>query len=1131
MKRKPIYCLLPFIMVTVNLSAQLVNINPDQNGDPWMVGDALPTSPEVEATIFNMVLTPKSAASELPSVVDNSQLKYMPPVFDQGNSGACVHVAELWYTFGYEINRHRNVPGGEAIGDEYKQNQYNPFYSYNFLNGGYHLTPTSPKDGFKLIMDNGCPSYDVYDDPALNIDSTKYLYWMNGYDNYQSGMHNKVDSFANIRWNDNYESLDTLKHWLSDHNAGEEDGGLATFSVYCDGWTSGVFLPGTPEELKHYITQWGHTGGHVLTIVGYHDDVQCFDIDTDGVYMNEDFDEDGIIQLDECEMGAFKVVNSWGIEWGDTGYVYVPYKLMAAGLQDGRRANVCYVPDESEPLLTIKTNVDYPCRKKLNYKIGFGGNANQITPSNTTPFKSFKFQGGCHEMRGAYSGPINVGLDFSHFYIDEDFGKIFFILVEYENSEPHVGVILNFSIADYRWGEEFELPCIEENIPIVNNDSTVVSIDYDLIVPGDNQELPEDVNLFSNMVSRFSPTVNNNAVLTVEDGVKIDMYNSELTIEEGSSIIIGDNVIFHASRGTSKIYIQGSIQIGSEVTFTADDGSTLELHFGPQPVNISHCHFENCIISGGNLLDITQSEFKNSFINQTISNLSISYSKFTNSSIIASNPTMGPLPIDNFAYITNCTFRTAYDGAKSMIDIYGYKSFNISYDTIDNFSNPESTYHGISINYSGSIEPGNVHHITNNLIYCTFGCQNDLAGITAYSSIAEIQNNNIYTNEIGIQSLNFSRLYITGNQNARDESETQRIKNNTMYQVFASRNAFPLTMQWNAIYGYASDCFVFHDVDMSTQPPVVNVENNYWGPNFDPDINLCPFRHYDYDPIWPLNGGQLVPKDAQQLFDLGVSQIDSNNYTGAKSTFQHVVTSYPDEEPSISALKELLYLEPLAGMDFSGLKSWYLTDSVILNHEHLLKISDNLANKCDEKLENYPDAIAWYENVIENPETLEDSIFAIIDLEHLYWEMGIDTTLRSSSYIGRLSQFKPKSFKAFKDHKDDLLLLLHGASVNNMSNPEIPSINAGTQLIDQLRNIPNPFKGKTKIYYDLDIESDIQLNIYNNIGQLIKSISVGNKPKGTDFIEFDASGFKAGIYFYSISKNGIRAASKKMLIL
>ena len=240
---------------------------------------------------------------------------------------------------------------------------------------------------------------------------------------------------------------------------------------------------------------------------------------------------------------------------------------------------------------------------------------------------------------------------------------------------------------------------------------------------------------------------------------------------------------------------------------------------------------------------------------------------------------------------------------------------------------------------------------------------------------------------------------------------------------------------------------------------------------------------------------------------------------------------YPDEEPSISALKELLYLEPLAGMDFSGLKSWYLTDSVILNHEHLLKISDNLANKCDEKLENYPDAIAWYENVIENPETLEDSIFAIIDLEHLYWEMGIDTTLRSSSYIGRLSQFKLKSFKAFKDHKDELLQLLHGINANNASVPEIYSNNAGTELVDQLRNIPNPFNGKTKIYYNLDFESDIQLNIYNSLGQLVKSINEANKPMGTYFIDFDATGFKAGIYFYSISINGTTLASKKMIIL
>lgn len=61
-------------MATANIFAQVVNINPDPYDDPWIAGDAIPTPPEIEETVPFMVLTPESAATELPSVVDNSQL-------------------------------------------------------------------------------------------------------------------------------------------------------------------------------------------------------------------------------------------------------------------------------------------------------------------------------------------------------------------------------------------------------------------------------------------------------------------------------------------------------------------------------------------------------------------------------------------------------------------------------------------------------------------------------------------------------------------------------------------------------------------------------------------------------------------------------------------------------------------------------------------------------------------------------------------------------------------------------------------------------------------------------------------------------------------------------------------------
>lgn len=73
------------------------------------------------------------------------------------------------------------------------------------------------------------------------------------------------------------------------------------FSLYNRGNDKGEFAyPGPKQKL---------IGGHALVNVGYDDSRSIDD-----------------------EVGAFKVRNSWGTDWGDKGYGWLPYKYAAAGL-------------------------------------------------------------------------------------------------------------------------------------------------------------------------------------------------------------------------------------------------------------------------------------------------------------------------------------------------------------------------------------------------------------------------------------------------------------------------------------------------------------------------------------------------------------------------------------------------------------------------------------------------------------------------------------------------------------------------------------------------------------------------------------------------------------------------------
>jgi hypothetical protein len=51
--------------------------------------------------------------------------------------------------------------------------------------------------------------------------------------------------------------------------------------------------------------------------------------------------------------------------------------------------------------------------------------------------------------------PLEIDLDFNYFYSNDDVGKLFLFI--YNQNTPAVGELLQFSLVDKRWNEEFEL--------------------------------------------------------------------------------------------------------------------------------------------------------------------------------------------------------------------------------------------------------------------------------------------------------------------------------------------------------------------------------------------------------------------------------------------------------------------------------------------------------------------------------------------------------------------------------------------------------------------------------------------------------------------------------------------------
>jgi hypothetical protein len=83
---------------------------------------------------------------------------------------------------------------------------------------------------------------------------------------------------------------------------------------------------------------------------------------------------------------------------------------------------------------------------------------------------------------------------------------------------------------------------------------------------------------------------------------------------------------------------------------------------------------------------------------------------------------------------------------------------------------------------------------------------------------------------------------------------------------------------------------------------------------------------------------------------------------------------------------------------------------------------------------------------------------------------------------------------------------------------------------DLAQNYPNPFNPSTLITYSIPASSNVIINVYNVIGELIKTLVNQYQEAGIYKVNFDAGGLSNGIYFYKI-QSGNFVEIKKMLLL
>ena len=80
------------------------------------------------------------------------------------------------------------------------------------------------------------------------------------------------------------------------------------------------------------------------------------------------------------------------------------------------------------------------------------------------------------------------------------------------------------------------------------------------------------------------------------------------------------------------------------------------------------------------------------------------------------------------------------------------------------------------------------------------------------------------------------------------------------------------------------------------------------------------------------------------------------------------------------------------------------------------------------------------------------------------------------------------------------------------------------------QNYPNPFNPSTTIKFALAKESNVELNIYNVLGEVVSTLLNGPLTAGNHEFEFNASNLASGVYIYRIVA-GDFVSSKKMILM
>jgi len=332
---------------------------------------------------------------ETTDVFDLSESPSFPIVGDQARQSSCSAWATSYYAYGYLEAIDMGWTDAKTGAPE---QLLSPAWTYNKVNGGRD-SGSSLVENFEILLDWGSATM-----ATMPYTDQDYLEWGSAPAFREAPLHRTLEYFV-LEYG-GATTIDSIKSLVL-------DGVPVTFGIDAYQYTPG-FADG-----NYVITSFEYSSStlnHAQTVVGFDDSV-----------------------TDDGEVGAFRVVNSWGGDWGDDGYYWISYdaimELGVNGLFDS--AFVSDKVDYSPELVAVWHFDDAPSRS-AEFEVGIGpsGDPDGLMVPYVAPYRS-----------SSHTYPTFMTLDLTDFKTLYDSGvEDFFLTV---GASPSRGTVSSFRIEMY----------------------------------------------------------------------------------------------------------------------------------------------------------------------------------------------------------------------------------------------------------------------------------------------------------------------------------------------------------------------------------------------------------------------------------------------------------------------------------------------------------------------------------------------------------------------------------------------------------------------------------------------------------------------------------------------------------